>query len=212
MKTVIINAGPRNNHNTAKLLQKAKEGAEAAGAQTQYANLYDFSFTGCRGCMACKRKGIEEPCKCYWKDELSPLIESVYSSDLLLIGTPVYFYQPTGIFREFLERVCFPALTYNDFSSVLKGKVNVGVFLTMNVNQEKYDRFYREIFETQICGAFRLLNGETKLYPSCDTLQVDDYSKYEMAAFDESHKREVNGTQFAKELERAYEIGRKGLS
>lgn len=207
MKTMIVNAGPRKNWNTAKLLNAAKEGSEEAGFETEYIGLYDMVFTGCRSCMVCKRKGLEEPCKCYWKDMLSPVIESVYNSDRLLIGSPIYFSEPTGVFRNFLERVCFPPLSYNDYSSVFKGKVNVGVFLTMNVNEGLYDMMYKDSL-TEYMKPFHFLNGKTELFPSYDTLQVSDYSKYEMGSFSEEHKREVNETQFQKDLERAYEIGK----
>ena len=46
MKTIIVNAGPRKNWNTSKLLKAAKEGSEAAGMETEYVELYDFVFTG----------------------------------------------------------------------------------------------------------------------------------------------------------------------
>ena len=50
MKTIIINAGPRKNQNTAMMLKEAQKGAEAAGAETEYIDLYDLNFTGCRSC------------------------------------------------------------------------------------------------------------------------------------------------------------------
>ena len=41
MKAVLINGSPRKNFNTAKLLLKAMEGAQDAGAETTLVNLYD---------------------------------------------------------------------------------------------------------------------------------------------------------------------------
>lgn len=41
MKALFINGSPRKNGNTAKLLQRAMEGAEAAGAEVEWVNLYD---------------------------------------------------------------------------------------------------------------------------------------------------------------------------
>ena len=38
-KVIILNAGPRKNFNTAKMLKEAQRGAEAAGAETEYFNL-----------------------------------------------------------------------------------------------------------------------------------------------------------------------------
>ena len=61
MKTIIINASPRKNWNTAQLLKQAQKGAESVGAETEYVDLYDLSFTGCRSCMACKLKTAGTP-------------------------------------------------------------------------------------------------------------------------------------------------------
>ena len=39
------------------------------------------------------------------------------------------------------------------------------------------------------------------------TYQFNNYSRYNAAMFDETHKAEVHATQFAKDLEAAYELG-----
>ena len=80
MKTIILNASPRKTWNTAKLLKSAAQGAKDAGAEVEYIDLYDLTFTGCRGCLLCKRKGVER-CHCYWKDDLSPIIDKIENSD-----------------------------------------------------------------------------------------------------------------------------------
>ena len=110
MKTIIINASPRKNWNTAQLLKEAKKGAESGGAETEYIDLYDLTFTGCRSCLACKRKGAERN-KCYWKDDLSPLIGRILAADAVIIGSPIYFGQPTASFRALWERLAFPVLS-----------------------------------------------------------------------------------------------------
>ena len=91
MKTIILNGSPRKDWNTAQLLQSTRKGAESAGAAVEYFDLYDLSFTGCRSCLACKRKGIGEPCKCYYGDELEPIIDRIYKADRLILGSPIYF-------------------------------------------------------------------------------------------------------------------------
>lgn len=53
MKAIVLNASPRKNWNTAKLLKSATEGALSAGAEVEYIDLYDLNFTGCRSCMDC---------------------------------------------------------------------------------------------------------------------------------------------------------------
>ena len=61
MKAIVLNASPRKNWNTAQLLKAAQKGAEDAGAETEYIDLYDLSFTGCRSCLLCKRQ-IKREC------------------------------------------------------------------------------------------------------------------------------------------------------
>ncbi len=208
MKTVIINASPRKNWNTAQLLKEAQRGAESAGHETVYVDLYDLKYTGCRSCLGCKRAGIAEPCKCYIKDELTPVLETIYSADHLIIGSPIYFGQPAGELRCLLERACFPALSYNDYSSLFKGKVDVTVFLTMNTSAENYESSYQAAMETYF-WPFRFLNGNVEIIPVTDTLQVNDYARYEMKGFREEHKKAVHESEFPKALQTAFEIGKK---
>lgn len=207
MRTIILNASPRKNWNTAKLLKSAAEGALAAGAEVEYIDLYDLNFTGCRSCMLCKRKGAER-CHCYWKDDLSPIIDKVFLSDTLLIGTSIYLGRPTSRYFAFMERLHFSALSYDDYSNYFRGKVDVGMFVTMNATKEFYERLYKEKFE-EYAKEFKLLNGEVALYPCCNTLQVSDYSKFNMGSFDENIKKSAHEENFPKDLENAYFIGER---
>ena len=56
---------------------------------------------------------------------------------------------------------------------------------------------------------FKALNGSVEVYACCDTLQVKDYSKYNMAGFDENHKKEAREKQFPQDLEEAFRMGAK---
>jgi len=207
MKTIILNGGPRKNWNTAQLLNEAGKGAESVGDSVEYFDLYDLDFSGCRSCLACKRAGIEKPCKCYIKDGLTPVLESVWQADRLIAGSPIYFGEPTGMFRAFLERIIFPALSYNDFNAgTFKGKVDVDVFLTMNAPQEIYAQMYEQKMK-EYFAPFGLLKGKVRIIPVFDTLQVKDYSKYEMKKFSEEHKRKVHEKEFPAALAQAFEIG-----
>lgn len=205
-KTIILNAGPRKNWNTAELLKEAKRGAEEAGTEVEYIDLYDLKFTGCRSCLGCKRAGIDQPCKCYIKDELSPVLEKIYASDRLIVGSPIYYGEPTGVLRMALERISFPAMSYNSYTSLLDGRVDVDVFLCMNVNTDFYDQNYKAKIQ-EYFAPFGFLNGETRIHPVCDTLQAKDYSKYELKCFDEDHKKFHREEQFPKDLEMAYKVG-----
>ena len=204
MKTIIINASPRKKWNTAEVLDAARKGAESVGSEVEYVNLYDLVFKGCRSCLICKRKDKTKG-KCYWKDDLSPLIEKIFDSDALIIGSPIYFGQPTSEFRALVERLIFCIMSYDDGSSYYTGKVNVGIFYTMNAPLE----FYEESMKDSLSSTeflFSFLNGEVISYPVCDTLQVHKYSEYNMAGFSQEAKEKQLILQFPNDLENAFEI------
>lgn len=207
MQAIVINASPRKTWNTAKLLKSAAEGSKSAGAEVEYINLYDLNFTGCRGCMLCKRKGVER-CHCYWKDDLSPVIDKIFHADVLLIGTAIYLGRPTSRYFELLERLHFCSLSYDDYRNYFTGKVNVGMFVSMNATKELYDNLYKKSFEGY-AKELEMLNGEVCLYPCYDTLQVSDYSKFNMGSFDEAKKKLSHEKNFPVDLKNAYQIGQK---
>ena len=109
-KVMILNGSPRKNWNTAMMLKAAAEGAAAAGAEVEYIDLFDLSYTGCRSCLACKRKGAERP-KCFWRDDLSPVIDRIFAADALIIGSPIYLGDITSQVIALLERLHFCALS-----------------------------------------------------------------------------------------------------
>ena len=59
----------------------------------------------------------------------------------------------------------------------------------------------------EIAQSFKALNGSVEVYACCDTLQVRDYSRYNMAGFNEGHKREMREKQFPLDLEEAFRMG-----
>ena len=206
-KTIILNGSPRKNWNTAMMLKEAKKGAESVGAETEYIDLFDLSYTGCRSCLACKRKGADR-CKCFWKDDLSPLIDRIFAADALIIGSPIYLGDITSQVHGLIERLHFCALSYDDYSSYFTGKVDVGIILTMNAPKSFYNLAYRKKAK-EVAQSFKELNGSVEVCACCDTLQVADYSKYSMASFNEEHKRAMRENQFPKDLAKAFELGAK---
>lgn len=207
MKTIILNGSPRKNWNTAMLLKEAEKGAREAGSETEYIDLYDLQFTGCRSCMACKRKDGER-CKCFWKDDLSPVIDRIFQADSLIIGSPIYLGDITSQVHALIERLHFCALSYDDYSNYFKGKVNVGIILTMNAPKTYYEQSYLGKAK-EVEQIFRALNGNVEVYAACDTLQVNDYSKFNMAGFSEKHKKEMREKHLPIDLEEAFRLGER---
>ena len=77
MKNVVaINAGPRKNWNTDKLIKAAGEGAGLKGANVEYIDLYQLGqFMGGRSCFACKLP--DNYGKCVFHDGLYDVLEKI---------------------------------------------------------------------------------------------------------------------------------------
>jgi len=103
MKKILgIMGSPRKNGNTHILLNKIIEGAEAEGAQTEIVFLRDLTINECDGCHACW-KGNE----CSKNDDMNNLYTKISESDIIIFGTPVYWYGPTALIKAFLDRFVF---------------------------------------------------------------------------------------------------------
>ena len=208
VKVLSINGGPRKNWNTDTLLQKALEGAQSVGAQTEAVHLYDLNYKGCTSCFACKRKNSKHIGHCAMKDDLSGVLEKVLESDVLLLGSPIYFGNVTGLMRSFLERLLFSNLSYNEgHRSSYQGKLSSGFIYTMNVPEEFLQRVNYEALFEQNKNTLQLLNGTSEYIISADTYQFDDYSKYDASMFNEKHKSQVKAEQFPLDCQKAFAMG-----
>lgn len=171
MKTVVINADPKRKGVNAQLMKSAAEGAESVGSEVEYVDLYRLKLSGCRVCLICKQEGND--CKCYWRDELSPLIERILDSDCLLIGVPIFFSNPTSHYMAFLERLIFCIVSFK-VGNAFKGKVNVGLFYTVEYPLDYFEGSIRPHLK-QSEGLLEMLNGEVVI-DSFSTITKTEYS------------------------------------
>lgn len=208
MKVAAINTSPRTNWNTAQLVKEACKGAEAAGAEVQYFDLYrQEKFTGCISCFGCKRAPNEGWCVC--KDGLYPVLQAIKEADAVIIGTPNYLGQPSAGFHALYERLVFQNITYQKEKWNYRDAVTPTLFiLTSNSPEESYAPGGFNYPLLQSCQ--QILSGcigPTKVLISGNTLQVNDYSRYNWTAFDPNEKQERHDTVFPEELKKAYQMG-----
>ncbi len=214
-KVIVLNGSPRKNFNTAKLLKEAQKGAESVGAEVEYFNLYEYNFLGCRSCFACQRKGSTTEGICAINDDIKPILEKCINADAIIIGTPVYFSYPTGVFRSFVERLMFANHTYmvdkehGGLQRRLDKVIPTGVIFTMNCPEQLASEInYHTILGENVNSLNHIMGYAEGLY-SYDTKQFADFSKYNCDLFDEEHKNQVQQTQFPIDLENAYDLGKR---
>jgi len=213
-KVIVLNGSPRKNFNTATLLNEAKKGAESVGAKVEYINLSDLKYSGCVSCFTCKLKNSTTNGLCALKDELRPVLEKILQADAVIIGSPVYYSYPTGMFRNLLERMLFAGGTYmkddnGGWKRMLKRTIPVGLIFTMNCPED----FAKQLNYPVILGAnetsLNMIYGHCETLCAYDTYQFLDYSKYDCDVFDEKHKRTVRETQFPKDMANAFDLGKR---
>ena len=209
MNVMAFNGSPRKkNWNTATLLNNALEGAASAGAETELIQLYDLNFSGCISCFSCKKISRKKDGVCAVQDDLTSVLDRVRNADALIIGTPVYYGAESASTRALLERLCFPYNKYSkDRKSLFPRRISTALIYTMNVGQELletlgYDRHF-SITKTALERHF----GTCELLLCTDTLQFDDYSRYESEMFDTEAKIKRHAEVFPNDCKRAFELG-----
>jgi multimeric flavodoxin WrbA len=209
VKAIAINGSPRRTWNTATMIEKALEGAAAAGAEIELIHLVDLDFKGCMSCFGCKRIGNPHFGKCNYHDALTPVLEKASEADVLLLGSPIYIGEVTGMMRNFIERFTFQYISYDEMgASYFKGKINCGSIFTMNCPKQHADiQKYAYDINTEILG--RLFGGKSEYIMANETWQFTDYSKVAGGLFDVEAKKKLKEEVWPNELQAAYDLGRR---
>ncbi|MCU0914965.1 MAG: flavodoxin family protein [Planctomycetes bacterium] len=101
-KVFSVMGSPRKGGNTDILVGRIAEGAGAAGAGVETVRLGELELRECDGCHACWRG---RPCS--KNDDMRLLYPKVADSEVLVLGTPVYWYGPTALMKAFLDRFVY---------------------------------------------------------------------------------------------------------
>ena len=122
MKAIAINGSPRPGGNTEIMLKKALAPLEAAGWETEYVRIGGMPLRGCSACFKCfelknRRCAIES-------DAMNGLLEKIYASDAVILGSPTYFTDVTAEMKALLDRAGMVALASG---SILRGKIGAAV-------------------------------------------------------------------------------------
>ncbi|MCW4005100.1 MAG: flavodoxin family protein [Candidatus Bathyarchaeota archaeon] len=101
MKVLGLVGSPRKGGNTDLLVDAVLFGAGAAGGVVEKLYLYDAKIMPCVDCRACKTGGF----KCVLGDSMQQLYGKLEDADVLVFGTPLYWYGPTAQMKLFLDRL-----------------------------------------------------------------------------------------------------------
>ena len=117
-KILGVIGSPRKKGNTHILVSRILDGAKAEGADTEILFLNDLDIRECDGCHSCW-KGRQ----CSKKDDMNVIYPKIIESDIIIFGTPVYWYGPTALMKCFIDRFVYFNCPKN--RSKIKGKAAV---------------------------------------------------------------------------------------
>lgn len=101
MKILALIGSPRRKGNTDLLVEQILEGARTKGYTTEKHYLYDYTIALCTDCRACKKGDYV----CCINDEMQKIYQLMEDADLIIFGTPVYWYGPTAKMKMMIDRM-----------------------------------------------------------------------------------------------------------
>ena len=139
MKIIGIASSPRGEaSNSTIALKTALDAAEAKGAEVEIFNIAEMEISDCHGDNYCKAHGDE----CAIKDGMDPIYEAIKECDALVLASPIYFFDLTGITRIFIDRLY--AFYLSTFPEEYKGK-KFSIITTQEIADEDEFRASAEL-------------------------------------------------------------------
>lgn len=138
-RVLIVNGSPRKYGASVQLSEVAAIGVEDAGGNAEVIFLYDYIIRPCIGCVSDGVSYCRFPC-ILEDDDFNKIANRVLEADGLIISTPVYWYAPSGVLKNFIDRLTsMENMIFHAGRSLLEGKVagfiatglDSGVFMTI---------------------------------------------------------------------------------
>jgi len=149
MKILALNASPRKEGNTAKVLKEMTK--DHADVDLDYFDLNSLNIKDCQGCLHCKKTEV-----CAIKDDMQMLYKKIKECDALVLGSPIYFGAETATLKAFIDRL-YALLEFGKppakYASRLKGKKQAIVVLTCGNPKGK------EIYAAEADRLFKMWPG-----------------------------------------------------
>jgi len=101
MKILALVGSPRKGSNTDLLVERILEGCRRKGHVGEKFYLYDYEISPCIDCRSCKKGDYA----CVLDDGMQPIYPKIQEADLIIFGTPLYWYGPSGKMKLFVDRL-----------------------------------------------------------------------------------------------------------
>jgi multimeric flavodoxin WrbA len=103
MQILALNGSPRKQGNTDILIDEILRGAASNGHRAEKLRLYDYEIQACIDCRRCKQS--EAGSACALKDGMQEIYPKLEAADVIIFGTPIYWYGPTAKMKLLIDRL-----------------------------------------------------------------------------------------------------------
>lgn len=124
MEIVILNGSPRKDGATGKILNSIrKELNSMENVKVKFVHIVDLNILQCKGCGICYKNG-----QCFIKDDAEKLSKVISEADGIIIGSPTYVSNISGLLKTFIDRGHFviEQLLYNKYAISISTYENYG--------------------------------------------------------------------------------------
>ncbi len=101
MRILALVGSPRVGGNTDILVDQVLKGSCDRGHFGEKVHLYDYEIQPCIDCRACKRGDL----RCRLEDEMDEIYAMLEAADVIVLGTPIYWYGPTAKMKLLIDRL-----------------------------------------------------------------------------------------------------------
>ncbi len=101
MKIINILGSARKNGTSARLARAFTETTVTRGATVTDYYLNGMHYRGCQGCEGCHTRSD----RCVLRDDATIVLDDLYTADIVVFSSPIYFGDTSGQFKSFYDRM-----------------------------------------------------------------------------------------------------------
>lgn len=118
---LVLSASFRKGGNSDTLCDEFIKGALESENTVEKIHLNDYKINFCRGCGVCNTTH-----KCVQKDDMEKILDKMVKADVIVMATPVYFYNMNGQMKTLIDRTVprYEEIKNKDFYFILAAANN----------------------------------------------------------------------------------------
>lgn len=124
MKAILICGSPREEGNTEYLLNHCANVLKDKNIEAEVIQLAGKEIKGCLGCGWCRKN--EKLCCIQDQDDFLPIFKKMLESDIIILGSPVYFGSATPEIMALIDRAGFIGRSNQLFARKIGAAITVG--------------------------------------------------------------------------------------